>query len=181
MESNFPPLEQIKVMRRKLGLTQSRLAKNAGVSQSLVAKIESGALDPSYSIVQSVFGALADEGKKTELTAGQVCRRKIISINYGSSIHDAIKLMRKNEFSQAPVVQKGIIVGTVSETSLLNAVNDGKKIVGEAMTDSPPQVSASTPAKTLASLLLIHPLVIVADKGKPIGLVTKSDLLEKMY
>lgn len=181
MDSNFPPLEQIKVMRRKLGLTQTQLAKLADVSQSMIAKIESGQLDPSYSIVQSVFNALSSEGKKTELTAEQVCRKKIISIEYGASIHEAIKLMRKNEFSQAPVLQKGLIVGTVSETSLLTAVGEGKKIVGEAMTDSPPQVGLKTPAKTLASLLLIHPLVIVADKGKAIGLVTKSDLLEKMY
>ncbi|MBI2079314.1 helix-turn-helix domain-containing protein, partial [Candidatus Micrarchaeota archaeon] len=38
-------------LRRKLGITQKELAKLAGVSQSLIAKIEMGKIDPAYSKV----------------------------------------------------------------------------------------------------------------------------------
>jgi predicted transcriptional regulator len=41
-----------------LGLTQGQLAKIAGVSQSFIAKIESGKIDPSYSKVKTIFDVL---------------------------------------------------------------------------------------------------------------------------
>ncbi|MBI2575829.1 helix-turn-helix domain-containing protein, partial [Candidatus Woesearchaeota archaeon] len=45
----IPELANIKTLRKKLGLTQSGFAGQVGVSQSLVAKIEAGRIDPSYS------------------------------------------------------------------------------------------------------------------------------------
>jgi DNA-binding transcriptional regulator YiaG len=38
--------KQLKKIRVQLGITQSELAKAAGVSQSLIAKLESGLVDP---------------------------------------------------------------------------------------------------------------------------------------
>jgi len=54
----FPPLSYIKKMRKKFGLTQAKLAKMAGVSQSLIAKIESEKIDPSYKIAKKIFTVL---------------------------------------------------------------------------------------------------------------------------
>ena len=51
-------LSEVKVIRKKLGLTQGELAKAAGVSQSLIAKIESTKIDPTYSKVKLIFHAL---------------------------------------------------------------------------------------------------------------------------
>ena len=44
-------ISMLKRTRLQLGLTQTAFAKQAGVSQSLVTKIESGKLDPKYSTV----------------------------------------------------------------------------------------------------------------------------------
>ncbi len=41
----FPTLEDIAKRRHQLGLKQSELAKAAGVSQSLIAKLEAGTID----------------------------------------------------------------------------------------------------------------------------------------
>ncbi|MFQ5647816.1 MAG: helix-turn-helix transcriptional regulator, partial [Candidatus Aenigmatarchaeota archaeon] len=40
-------ITEIRKIRKKLGLTQSQLAQEARVSQSLIAKIEAGKLDPT--------------------------------------------------------------------------------------------------------------------------------------
>ena len=41
-------LDQIKIIRKKHGLNQKELADRADVSQSLIAKIESGNIEPSF-------------------------------------------------------------------------------------------------------------------------------------
>jgi len=42
-------INEVKDIRKRLGLTQLELAKRANVSQSLIAKIEAGRIDPRYS------------------------------------------------------------------------------------------------------------------------------------
>ncbi|MEM2547192.1 MAG: helix-turn-helix domain-containing protein, partial [Candidatus Bathyarchaeia archaeon] len=54
----LPSLDEIAKRRKLLGLTQKQLAKIAGVSQSFVAKVESGKIDPSYSKVKAIFDVL---------------------------------------------------------------------------------------------------------------------------
>ena len=60
-------LEEIKEIRKKFGLTQGQLAQIAGVSKSLIAKIEAGRLDPTFSKAQKIFEAIDTLGKKKEL------------------------------------------------------------------------------------------------------------------
>ncbi|MEM3267388.1 MAG: helix-turn-helix domain-containing protein [Conexivisphaerales archaeon] len=50
-------LREISKMRKVLGLTQVQLAKMAGISQSLLAKIEAGKVDPSYTRARKIFAA----------------------------------------------------------------------------------------------------------------------------
>jgi len=56
--------------RKELGLTQSKLAASAGVSQSIIAKIEAGSVDPSYSVVQRLFSALERAGVESPRVGG---------------------------------------------------------------------------------------------------------------
>ena len=44
-------LDRIKQMRQKLGLTQTQLAKLAGVSQSIITKIERGNIEHLYRVL----------------------------------------------------------------------------------------------------------------------------------
>ena len=53
-------LTRIKQMRRNLELTQTELAKLSGVSQSLIAKIERGNIEPSYTIARKIFAVLEE-------------------------------------------------------------------------------------------------------------------------
>jgi predicted transcriptional regulator len=51
-------LEEIKKLRRKLGIGQKELAGLANVSQSLIAKIESKKIEPTYNKVRKIFDIL---------------------------------------------------------------------------------------------------------------------------
>ena len=67
-------VKSIGSLRRKLNLTQKQLAKLSGVSQSLIAKIESNRIDPSYSKVVSIFHALENEmNSKKQTIENLVC------------------------------------------------------------------------------------------------------------
>jgi len=50
--------EDLRRMRRNAGLTQKELAKKAGVSQSLIARIETRTVDPRLSTLQKIVDAL---------------------------------------------------------------------------------------------------------------------------
>ena len=48
----IPDIKEIKHNRMLLGLTQKDLASKTGISQSIIAKIESNKVSPSYEIIK---------------------------------------------------------------------------------------------------------------------------------
>ena len=71
-------LSEIKKIRKTLGLTQTDLAKRAAVSQSLIAKIESNKIDPTYTKTKKIFDTLNDLENKEEIKAEELMNKKII-------------------------------------------------------------------------------------------------------
>jgi len=175
-------LEEVKKIRKSLGMTQTELAKRAQVSQSLIAKIESGKIDPTYTKAKKIFSALSDLEKKGEIKAEQIMTNKLIVVEPNRSIKEAIDKMRKSQISQLPVIEGQNLVGLVSESTILDALLDKKyEKVSEIMQESPPIVSKTTGIQVISSLLKHFPIVIVSENGKLVGLITKSDLLGKIY
>ena len=175
-------LEEVKKVRKKLGLTQTELAKRAGVSQSLIAKIESGRIDPTYTKTKKIFAALSDLEKKEEIKAEEIMTAKIVSVSPSEPIKDAISQMKKFQISQLPVIDNHKLVGLVTESIILDALLNSKlRFVKDIMQESPPIVSKMTSVQVISSLLKHYPLVLVSEEGKLIGLITKADLLAKLY
>lgn len=175
-------LEEIKKIRKKLGLTQTELANRANVSQSLIAKIESGNIDPTYTKTRKIFAALSELEKKDEIKAEQLMTSRIISITPNAQIDEAISKMKKFDISQLPVIDNHKSIGMVSESIILDALTNSKgKLVRDVMQDSPPVVSKATSIQVISNLLRHYPVVLVSEEGKLVGLITKSDLLGKMY
>ncbi|GAG34603.1 unnamed protein product, partial [marine sediment metagenome] len=163
-------------------LTQFDLAKRANVSQSLIAKIESDRIDPTYTKVQQIFDALNMMGKKQEIKASEIMHDKIISVSPEENISEAIKKMKKFNISQLPVIEDNKSIGLVSEAIILDAMlNKKAKKAKEIMEDSPPVVSKNTGVNAVSSLLQSSPMILVSDNGKLKGVITKSDLLGKVY
>ena len=175
-------LEEIKKIRKKLGLTQTELAIRAGVSQSLIAKIESARIDPTYTKTKKIFAALSDLEKKEEIKAEELMATKIVSVSQDDSMKDAIAKMKKFQISQLPVIDSHKLVGLVSESTILDSmINSRGSRVRDIMQESPPIVSKTTSIQVVSNLLRHFPIVIVSEEGKLVGLITKSDLLGKLY
>ncbi len=174
-------LPDVKLIRKRLGLSQSELAKIACVSQSLIAKIESGKIDPTFSKTKKIFAVLDDLTHEKDIKAKELMNPKIVSCKPDDKIKDVIQKMKRFSISQMPVIDKDI-VGFVSETVILSSLVDGKKHVHikEVMADVPPIIAPDSTSKIVGHLLRHFPAVFVADKGKLKGVITKSDLLDKM-
>ena len=168
-------------MRKKLNLTQVELAKFSGVSQSLIAKIESGMIDPTFTKVKKIMDTLNTLNHKQELKAKDIYKKGIINIKPNDSLKDTIKKMKKYNISQMPVSEDKNIVGFISEKILLDAVisKDANIKIKDIMEDSPPTITKEANMDVVSNLLKHYPLVIVSENGKVLGIITKSDLLTK--
>jgi predicted transcriptional regulator len=179
----LPSLEIISDRRRKLGLTQSQLAELAGVSQSYIAKLEAGNIEPSYVKVKALFEALDRLGQERQVSAGQIMNRSVVGIQKVISISEAINIMRRNGFSQLPVMDGERSIGSISEGTLLDHMLEVRKneslakVVSEIMDEPFPQVGEDAPVSLLTNLLKFYPAVLVQKKGSVVGIITKADLL----
>jgi len=148
----------------------------------LIAKIESGKLDPTYSNAQKIFLALDDLSKKQESKAKSIMNNKIISLAPNDNIKEAIKKMKQHNISQMPVIENHKSIGSVSESTILEAIMDEKgKKIKDIMSDSPPVVSKESSIDVVSNLLKFYPMILVSEEGELKGVITKSDLIGKLY
>lgn len=177
-------INEIKILRRRHNLTQSQLAKLSGVSQSLIAKLEAGVMDPSYSNFRKIFDVLTGLGEKKEVKAGDIVSAKIISIGRNKSLDEAIKKMKLYGISQVPVMEKNNVIGLVAETGVIESIHQGKDvkklIITDVMEEAPPTVPLKTPLRIVTELLRVSPLIVITDKGRLRGVITKADVLHKL-
>lgn len=173
-------LNDIKQIRKKLGLTQTELAQKSGVSQSLIAKIEAGNLDPTYTKTKRIFDTLNLLAQRKSMKAGAVMNRRLLSAGPPDALSRVARRMRRHGISQLPVIERDRVVGLVTEALLLEAMLDRgpESRVDEVMDPAPPTVSGETDTEAVAGLLKHFPMVLVMGKGRVRGLITKSDILE---
>ncbi|MFC1755211.1 CBS domain-containing protein [Thermoproteota archaeon] len=173
-------LSQLKEIRKKVGITQKDLAIHANVSQSLIAKIETGLIDPSYSNALKIEEAIAVLQQKKERHAKDIMTSTLLSVKKDTLCEEIIKLMLSNGISQLPVIEENSVIGLVTETSIIES-KDKKYVTAEdVMTDAPPTVSENANITAVSNLLKFYPIIITKRKGELVGVVTKSDLLKEL-
>jgi predicted transcriptional regulator len=178
-------IKEIKNLRKKYNLTQKELAERANVSQSLIAKIEAGRIDPSFSKAKQIFSSLQEIENKNELKAKDVMQKKVSFAKVNDSIRKIIMLMKKKGISQIPVLSKNKIVGMINESLILKEISENpdqisQLKIGDIMEDAPPIVTLKTGLNTIIELLKDYQVILVSDKGDVLGIISKSDILGRI-
>jgi predicted transcriptional regulator len=182
----LPPVSEIKKRRIALGISQKKLANSVGTSQSLIAKIESNRVHPSYEVVKKIFEFL-DRAEQPRLgLAKDIEKRDLVWVKRSDRVRDAAEKMKQFGFSQLPVRddKEEICVGSISERQIVHAsIAEGDpkafydRPLSEVMGESFPVVDEAIPVTAVALLLQHSQAVLTARRGKIVGIITPSDLL----
>jgi predicted transcriptional regulator len=164
-------------------MTQAELAEEAQVSQSLVAKLERGRLNPSYESVRRLLEALERAERRGEPRVADVMRKDPVVAEPGERLAAALERMKRRGYSQLPVVERGAPIGSLSERILLDLLEAGASLeqarrepVRNVMGPGFPTVGPEAPRRAAVELLRDHDAVLVVEGGRLVGVVTKSDL-----
>jgi cystathionine beta-synthase len=128
-----------------------------------------------------------------ERTVGEVLRGKdgrlpdLVHTHPGETIAEAVHILQEYGVSQMPVVRAeppivaAEVAGSVSERTLLDALFAGSARLTDQVEDhmsaALPTIGSTEPASAAVSLLEAADAVLVHEDGKPVGVLTRQDLL----
>ncbi len=153
-----------------------------------MSKIFNDAWMSSYGFLRSRL-----DGSTEQSTVGDVLRDKsgalpaLVHTHPSETVRDAIGILREYGVSQMPVVgaeppvMAGEVAGSVSERELLSAVFEGRAKLADAVAQhmSPPLplIGAGEPVGAAGKALRDWDALMVVEEGKPVGVITRYDLL----
>ena len=175
-------ITQLRKIRKQLDMTQHAFANEIGISQSMVAKIESGKLDPTYSSVKKIEERVMHLTKKEDGEAKDIMCQKIFSVKKDENAKDAINLIVEKDISQVLVVERGNVIGLVTEAMLLSGDLDKikEKKIFEVMGEAPPIINKNARMEVILQLLKFYPILLVKDAGKLVGVITRTDIIRNL-
>ncbi|MGI8576916.1 MAG: cystathionine beta-synthase [Nocardioidaceae bacterium] len=132
-------------------------------------------------------------GKPAQRTVGDVLRGKggelpsLVHTHPNETIAEAVTILREYAVSQMPVVRAeppvmaAEVAGSVSERDLLSALYAGTARLADRVEDhmaAPlPTIGAGEPVTAAVERLQEEDAVLVQEDGKPVGVLTRHDLL----
>ncbi|AKA48430.1 transcriptional regulator [uncultured archaeon] len=185
----LPSIEELRKMRKNLGISQKELANISGVSQSYIARLEKGSLNPTYDKVRRIFEYLNKSGQRAgniDLTCESIMSIKVVTCSPTDSVISALNLMREKGYSQLPVVTpEKKVLGTITETDVNELLIKGASIdslrgftVKKVMGPTLPQVDKTSPISMIYPILKFSNAVLIVESGDLKGIITKADILK---
>jgi cystathionine beta-synthase len=124
---------------------------------------------------------------RIKVSAGQVVNdkqrraEKLVSVPLGITVDEAVNLMREHDISQVPVIEGGAVVGSISETRILEIlVSDPVaklKPVAEYMEKPFPVLSQDASIEEIANSMDHQRSAILVKHPTGYDILTKSDLI----
>jgi len=185
----LPSIEELRKMRKSLGISQKELARISGVSQSYIARLEKGEINPAYDKVRKIFEYLNSSGNRArdiDIKAELIMTKEVDTCEMNDSIISALNKMREKGYSQLPVVTSDKrIIGTITESDINDMLIKGtsieslkhliiKKVMGSVL----PQLDKNSPISMIYPLLKYSNAVLIVDGTELKGIITKADVLK---
>lgn len=127
-------------------------------------------------------GFLADEKLNARSILSKRGRQEMISIDCEQTVLQAINTIKSLNISQIPVTQKGMIVGKLTESDILNSVLENPSLrsglVKDIMTSSFPFIDLNTSIDKISSIINKENMaVLVEDETGNIEIITQYDII----
>ena len=153
-----------------------------------LSKIFNDAWMSSYGFLRSrLDGSIEQPRSATCCAASPAQLPDLVHTHPSETVRDAIGILREYGVSQMPVVgaeppvMAGEVAGSVSERELLSAVFEGRAKLADAvchhMSPPLPLIGAGEPVSAPAKTLRDLDALMVVEEGKPVGVITRYDLL----
>ena len=134
------------------------------------------------------FGVSHDERSVRDLIASKTGQLPdLVHAHPSDTVHDVIGIMKTYGVSQMPVLSAeppvviGEVVGAIEEKALLEAIFRGGATMGDAVSaylgDPLPLIGVNEPVSAARSALESVDALLVTDDGRPVGVVTRQDVL----
>ena len=166
---------ELKKRRISIGMTQQGLAKAIGVAQGIISKFESNKNYPGYLALKKIEEGLDLLENHKLKKVKEIMIKKVFYVAADTTINQVIKKFKEKGYSQAPVIKNKHIIGMVTTKSILEAEKNHK--VEEYLEPAPPTVSEEVTIKSIKPLLKHFNIILVLDKGKVAGIISRQDLL----
>jgi predicted transcriptional regulator len=187
----IPSNEELQELRLKAGLTQAELALRVGISQSLIARIERGQVNPSVATLRRILEVIE---KEREIHYGlqdllDWKRRTsklplLVWVSPDDKVRRAVHLMKRHDISQIPVIKEDVAVGSVYERTIIRQLITSEpntvftQSVQEIMEAPFPMIEINASIDSALKLIAEGvDAILVVFKGKPVGIVTKIDVI----
>jgi len=108
---------------------------------------------------------------------------RVITIDIASKVREAVDLFRQYDISQLPVMDTGIMVGSLRDEVLMKALLEDPRMyddfVGKVMDKPFPLVEPGADLDTIYKLLLRGtPAVVVGQENRLDGIITRIDVID---
>lgn len=170
--------EDLQKLRQEAGMTQSELAIEVGVSQSYIARLERGSLDPKLSIANKIIGILSIRSRKT---CADIMTSEPVTIDARDPASEAVTLMQRHNYSQVPVLRGTQMIGMVTERDIIRHLQHDMNELSVQAVMSPegvPIIDETTPVDLITPLFQNYQAILVHNQGRICGIITRSDLLK---
>lgn len=120
-----------------------------------------------------------------KMTVMEVASRDVLKLEASRNIKNAAKTLSDNGIEGAPVVDDGEIVGILTLSDITKSLAEGKESfkVSEVMSKHLISVEESVMIADAIEVMNrnnIGRLIVVDEAGTPVGIVTRTDLLDKI-
>jgi len=118
-------------------------------------------------------------------TVSEIGTNNLITLSPENTIREAASIFNENTINGAPIIVDNIVVGMLTVTDLVRAIsqNNEDSTVSDFMSGKVVSVNKDMRIANAVEIMYKHKigrLIITDDNNNPIGIVTRTDLIESM-